>query len=146
MVSEASPGLVRPTVRLFFTCDSAVYDLADDRWELKNPWHTVWMRRGVRRKFGVKKLTLYVQVSGGLGDFDISVVLQYLTGKVVLGRSDPQRASFAPDERLVVTELTFDMTDVPFPRPDTYEFRLMAGGEQLEGGSALLRVHPGDLP
>ncbi|MBX9627317.1 MAG: hypothetical protein K2X82_26175 [Gemmataceae bacterium] len=134
---------VKPVVRLFFPCDDAVIDLADGKWMLKNPWHTVGMPPGVREKFGQRLIWLYAQLTDGVGEFDLTVELRnYDTGER-LGRSKPERWDFAGGDQLTVHEVVFKMENVPFPTPGLYVFQLMANHAELDGGAAYLRVYPG---
>jgi len=134
---------VKPIVRLFFPCDAAVIDLADNKWELKNPWHTVAMPPGVTEKFGQKELCLFAQLTDGVGDFNLSVELRNFDSGIRLGRSNPEPWDFAGGDQLTVHEVVFKMTNVPFPTPGLYAFHLMANHAETEGGVAYLRVFPG---
>jgi hypothetical protein len=67
----------QPVVRFFFACDSAVCDLKDFKWAIRNPWHTVKMPRGIQKGHGQQELWLYAQLSDGLGTFDLGIELQY---------------------------------------------------------------------
>lgn len=134
---------VPPIVRLFFPCDSAVLDLADLKWQLTNPWHTVAMPAGVREKFGQKVIWLYAQLTDGVGEFNLTVELRnHDTGEFV-GRSRPEWWDFLGGDQLTVHEVVFKMTNVPFPTPGLYMFRLLTNHVELEGGIAYLRVLPG---
>lgn len=134
---------VLPIVRLFFACDSAIIDLSDEKWLLKNPWHTLAMPPGVKEKFVQMVIWLYAQVTDAVGEFNLRIQLQTKDG-FVLGASDVQPVVFPGTDRLAVFERVFKMTDVPFPRPDVYEFRLIANYAELEGGKFELRVLEGD--
>lgn len=136
---------VKPIVRLFFACDAAVIDLADERWMLKNPWHTVWMPSGVRGGFGPRVIWLYAQLTDGLGDSNLTVELRnYDTGER-LGRGEPERWDFDGEDRLTVHEVVFKMTNVPFPVPGLYVFQLMANLAVMADGTVYLRVLPGGV-
>ena len=80
--------IVKPVVRLFFPCDEAIFDTRDEKWTLKNPWHTVAMPPGITQNFGQEEIWLYAQFSGGVGTFYLSVHLLDDTG-LVLGKSPP---------------------------------------------------------
>lgn len=84
-------------------------------------------------------------MTDGLGAFSLGVVAQAFDGSVVLGRSEPVSVTFAADGRLDFAEVRLVMTRVPFPRPGLYLFRLLAGGVELEGGVAYLRVLAGEM-
>ena len=135
---------VRPIVRLFFPCDAITPDPTDGKWVVKNPWHTVQMPPGVSRKFGQEEILFYSQLTNGLGEFSLGVVMQAYGGSVVFGQSKPEKRTFTTAGRLEVVEVKFEMTQVPFPKPDLYVFRLIAGGVELEGGIAYLRVVAGE--
>jgi len=57
--------IIKPVVHLFFPCDEAVLDLADEKWTLKNPWHTVAMPPGVTGNFVQEEIWLYAQLTAG---------------------------------------------------------------------------------
>ena len=135
-----------PVVRFFFACDLCVCDLADYKWSIRNPWHTVQMPPGVAKKFGQEEVWLFAQVADALGDFDFGVELRYLERTMgvgpVLCRSEVERRTF--DHKLQVHELVFRMKTVPFPKPGQYQFQLMARGHVLENGFANLDVLAGE--
>ncbi len=137
------PGPSRPTVRLFFACDSLTQDPTDQKWVIKNPWHTVAMPQGVTRNFGQRLIQLYAQLTDGVGSYNLGVELRRFQSTMVLGRSNPEPRTFDAANQLAVHEIVFTMTNVPFPVPDLYEFRLMADGNVLDNGLYYLRVLPG---
>ncbi len=134
-----------PVVRFFFACDSCVCDLADYKWSIRNPWHTVQMPRGRIRGHGQKELWLYAQLAGAIGEYELGVELRYYDptrmGGLVLGRSGAERRTFS--HKLEVQEIVFQMVKVPFPRSGQYEFRLVARGRELENGTTFLDVYSG---
>ena len=136
-----------PIARFFFACDSAVFDLADEKWSVKNPWHTVQMPLGRTKGHRQKELWLYSQLSSGLGDIDLGVELRFFdplkADKVVLGRSGVERRTFS--HKLEIHEVVFKMVNVPFPRVGQYEFRMLARGQELQNGTAFLDVLPGTM-
>ncbi len=132
--------VVKPIARLFFACDEAVFDLADGKWTLKNPWHTVGMPPGVTKDFRQEEIWLYAQFTSGVGSFYLSVHLLDDAG-LVIGRSPPVLWELSGGNQ--VFEEVFQMTRVPFARPGIYEFKLMANHAEMEGGTFYLRVLPG---
>lgn len=90
----------RPTVRLFVLCADALLhvpeslDLLDGYWELHNPFHTVWMPPEITRNFRVKELFAYVQLTDGIGTFNIGLTVTQLDllnpkRNRLMGRGDP---------------------------------------------------------
>jgi hypothetical protein len=142
----------RPTVRLFVVCADAVLsgpggDLTSGWWEVINPYHTVWMQPGVGRGFQVPRVTLYFQLTDGVGAFTFGVVGEQLDlanpqRDRVIARSKPLTATF--DNPWDVIEETVDLVGVGFPRPGQYRFRLLEKGQEIEGGTTFPRVMPGD--
>lgn len=130
-------NVVKPIVRLFFPCDEALLDLDDQKWTLKNPWHTVAMPPGITGNFIQEEIWLYTQFTGGVGTFDFSVHLMNEEG-LVIGKSKPSRWELSGG--IEVFEEVFRMTHVPFVRPGLYAFKLMANHAEIEGGTAYLRV------
>lgn len=124
---------VLPIVRLFFPCDAAVLDLQDMTWSLRNPWHTVWMPPGVTERFVQREVWLYAQLTDGIGTFRLNVELL-------------DEGGIVPQNQLLVTEAVFHMTNVPFPRPGLFTFKLKANYAELQGGTAELRALPGSNP
>ena len=143
----------RPVVRIFAVCTDADLatpesgDLASGWWELKNFLHTVWMPPGVVKGFGVEELFVYAQLTDGVGAVSLGITVEEINltnsnRNRLVGRSNPEVMTF--NDTWEVVEVTFKLVRVPFPRPGQYHFRLMENGQQLEGGSAFLRVLPGD--
>jgi hypothetical protein len=133
--------VIKPVVRLFFPCDEAILDLAEEKWTLKNPWHTVAMPPGVTGNFRQEEIWLYAQLAGGVGTFRFSVQLRDETGRIV-GKSKPTEERELSGGNQVLEEV-FQMTRVPFEKPGLYEFVLLGNHAELEGGTAYLRVLPG---
>ena len=137
---------VLPRVRLFFPCDSAILDLADDKWVLKNPWHAVALPAGAGFPFRVVEIALYAQLTDGVGEFQLSVQLRHTESQTILGKSLPTPREFVGGGQLAVVEEVFLLSGVPFPRADLYEFNLLANHQLLEGGTAHLRVFGANQP
>jgi len=127
---------VLPKVRLFFPCDSATLDPADNKWVLKNPWHTVGLPPGASFPFRVVEIWLYAQLTDGIGDFQLSVQLRDSESQTILGTSPPTQREFVGGNQWAVIEEVFHMTMIPFPRANLYEFKLLANHAELEGGMA----------
>ena len=104
--------IVKPVVRLFFPCDEAIIDLADEKWILKNPWHTVAMPPGILVGHRQKHIWLYAQFTGGVGSFRLSVHLFDELGRRV-GRSEPSSAWELSGGNEVYEEV-FHLENVPF--------------------------------
>ena len=132
--------LVKPIVRLFFACDEAVLDMEDEKWTLKNPWHTVAMPQGVAEDFCQEEIWFYAQLTEGVGTFNLSVELRDEAGLRV-GRSKPSIREFPGG--MVMVEEVFQLTKMEFARPGLYEFVLLANHAELEGGRSYVRVLPG---
>jgi hypothetical protein len=143
----------RPTVRLFVLCAEAALDvpesldLSDGWWELRNCLHTVWMPTGMKGGFGAEELYVYVQLTGGRGQFNFGIAVEELDllnprRDRVVGRSEPISITF--ENEWEVVEETFRLLKVAFPRPGQYRFSLSADGSVFENGECYLRVKPGD--
>ncbi len=88
-------------------------------------------------------LWLYAQLTGGLGDFNLTVELRDGDSDTRIGKpSQPERFEFVGG-RLPAVEAVFRMVNVPFPRAGHYTFTLLANHAELEGGTSELRVLPG---
>ena len=120
---------------------------SDGWWELHNVYHSVWMPPGISKGFGVKELWVYAQPTDGHGAVNLGLAVDEVDlanqkRNRRVGLSDPVAVTF--QNPWVVHEVVFQMEKVPFPRPGQYQFRLLEGGTELEGGSTFLRVMPGD--
>ena len=134
---------VLPLVRLMFLCDTAVIDLADMSWELKNPWLDLTLPTGVRFPFRHDKICVYAQLTGGLGSFDVHVEMRQLmdNGRRTIGAGTSMRIEFPTNQRLFVSEVVFEINRVPFREAGLYEFYVASDeGEELEGPSSVIRV------
>lgn len=88
-------------------------------------------------------LYLYAQLTEGVGEFNFSVQMRVFEANITLGNKGPVSKLQFSEDRLEVLEEVFHLTNVPFPRPDLYEFKLIANHAELEGGSCFLRVLAG---
>ena len=138
---------VLPTVRILLPCDSANYDLADQKWMLKNPWGTLQLPPGANFPFRVKDMWVYTQFVDGLGAFDLAVELLRIAddgSRKSIGTSAATRIEFPTGERLLARDSAFRLKRVPFRQAGLFEFRAVAategGSEILTGQSAELRV------
>jgi hypothetical protein len=135
---------VLPIGRLMFLCDSAVIDLGDLTWELKNPWLEITLPPGVRFPFRHESVWVYAQLTDGLGSFDVRVEMRQLMdngGRRTIGAGTSTRMVFHADRRLFALATAFEIVRVPFRESGLYEFFLTVDeGEQLEGQTAVIRV------
>jgi hypothetical protein len=136
----------RPVVRLFVICERAELNAAADKYTLVDPLVVVQMPPGRARGHVQEGFALYLQLSDGLGEFDVCVEMwsdhagPAFEGKPIV-RSRVVRQSFP--HKLTVVEMVFKLEQVPFPKPALYEFVVRAGGEVLRGETGFIRVLPG---
>lgn len=129
-----------PIVQLFFPCESATLDLADESWVLKRPLHAVAVPLGDGFPFHLDELSLYAQLIYGVGPFNLSVQFVDQESGTVLATSRPIQRSFTAGNRAAATEEVFQLRNLTFPRPGVCEFRFLANHTELQGGVAVLRV------
>jgi hypothetical protein len=138
---------VLPSVRLLLPCDTANFDLSDEKWVLKNPWGTVFLPPGAKFPFRVAEMCVYAQFTGGLGTFDLAVELLRLSdedSKRLVGTGAATRIEFPGGEPLLTRDLAFPLQRIPLREAGLYEFRAVsvgdAGSEVLAGRTAEIRV------
>jgi hypothetical protein len=136
-------AIVTPVVRLFFPCEIAFLEYDDEseetRWVLTRPLHTAVLPAGVAADFRQPEIWFYAQLVGGIGKVRLSVALSTEEGYWVK-RSETQQVDFSATDPLTVHEVVFCMTNAYFPRPGTYEFKLLANHAELRGGRAVYNI------
>ena len=135
---------VLPAVKLIFPCDAAVINLADLKWELKNPWAVVRLPQGAKFPFRVVDLWVYAQLTDGVGSFDLRVEMRQRRDdgtQRTVGASVPTRIDFPGGHQLRAFDTAFQLKKVPFREAGLYEFYVTADGHgELQGRTAELRV------
>jgi hypothetical protein len=133
-------------VRLFVICAKAELNATAEVYTLVDPMVVVQMPPGRTTEHVQEELFLYLQLSDGLGEFDVSVEMwcdhagPEFEGVPVV-RSPVVRQTFP--HKLTVVEMAFRLDQVPFPKPALYEFVVRAGGEVVRGETGFIRVLPG---
>jgi hypothetical protein len=87
---------VLPSVRLVFPCDNAVLR-SDGKWVLTNPRAVIAVPPSATLPVLVKEMWVYVQLTEGVGDFDLSLELRYVEvddTRTVIGRGKPVHMTF----------------------------------------------------
>jgi hypothetical protein len=134
---------VAPIIRLMFVCDEAMLDPDDDKWTLTNPWAVVGLPPDATFPFDVDELSVYAQFTDGVGVFDLAVEVRRVMpdeSRVAVVRSDPARLTFPGGNQILADEWVFLLTHVPLDEPGLYEFVAVAGDDELQGHTALVRV------
>lgn len=138
---------VLPSVRLLLPCDTANFDLSDERWVLKNPWGTVELPPGQTFPMRVTEMWVYTQFVDGLGTFDLAVELLRVMGdesRRSIGTSATTPIKFSAGEQLSIRGSAFGLKRVPFRGAGLYELRAVSvtdvGSEVLAGRTAEVRV------
>jgi hypothetical protein len=138
---------VLPTVRMLLPCDSAVYDLADEQWTVKNPWGTVQLPLGATFPFRVTDMWVYAQFAEGIGAFDLAIELLRIRddgSRRSIGTSATTRIEFRGGEQLLTRDSAFRLKKVPFREAGLFEFRATVAAESgssvLPGQVAEVRV------
>ncbi len=132
---------VVPLVRLLFPCDTAVIDLGDLTWELKNPLSVVSLPPGAKFPIRAESLWVFAILAEGVGEFDIHVEMRQLTeqGRRTVGASAVSRIVFPSAEHLLASSTAFDLSGARFREAGLYEFYAIVEGEELRGCTAELR-------
>lgn len=135
---------VPPVVRLVVPCEAIDHDTAANRIVLTNPLAVAEIPDGATLPFDVAELWVYAQLAEGVGTFRLSVDLRQVyddgTPPRSVGRSELRQLTLPGASQLTVFDIPFRMTDVPFDGSGLYEFRVLAGDEELEGRTAVLRI------
>ncbi len=131
---------IPPVARLFFPCDEADWSSKLNAWVLTHPRHTAALPPGATFPFRATRLWLYAQLTGGVGAFNLSVQFSDYASGVILGRTRPEYRTYPGGQQWRIAEEVFEVTNLPFPRPEVYVFHLMANFTRIKGGTAYLRV------
>ena len=131
---------VAPIVPLIFPCEFATLDLADEKWQLKQPLHFVRLPDDKSFPFRVDEFWLYAQLMYGLGEFNLSVQLIEQESGIIVGRSEVIQRLFDARNRWKAIEEVFRLRGMVFPRSGIYELRLIGNHQVLPGGVSVLRV------
>ena len=135
---------VPPTVRLLVPCEEAQQDQDTDQLLILNPLALVGLPPDLTFPIEVEELSVYAQVTHGIGVFPLSVeVRQVYDGNEedrVVHQSEPLTLTFPTAARLEIYHLVFQLKNVPFDEPGIYEFRLLSDAEEFESPVATLRV------
>jgi len=155
-----SSSAIKPIVNVFLPCEEAAtnvdcvaLDLKYGWWEIRRPLHTVQMPAGRKKGYLCPEISLYCQLSGGVGNYWVMAELWQLN------LLEPQRSKrlmwsdyvavefenrVDAEDRLAVWEGTIRLVKVPFPKPGMYQFQLKESGLILQGGESYLRVLEGE--
>lgn len=142
---------VVPLVRLVLPVRRALIDLADEQWVLRDPLAIAYLPAGKRFPFRKSELWVYVQLTDGLGTWEVAVEMRQRRDDgsyrfVGIGAMTP--LEFEPGPRLATKATAFELRNVPFREEGLYEFRVVAQTsdsatptyEALNGPVAELRV------
>ena len=135
---------VPPTIRLLLLCLDARYDEETGETILTNPIGVAGLPPGSAFPYTADHLSLYAQVSDGIGVIPLSVELRQVydgdeEDRVVF-QSDPYPLTCPLAPRLEIQDIFFPLGEVEFVAPGIYEFRLQSDVEGFESPVAMLRV------
>jgi hypothetical protein len=146
---------VIPFVRLIIPVWSAVIDLRDEAWVLRDPLVTASPPPGTNFPFQMDELCVFAQLTGGLGQWELGVEVRerFDNGTYrTVGTGRTTMHDFSQGPRLNVVSTAFPFRQIPFREEGLYEFRVIAQTnedgesptyEPLAGPVAELRVlHP----
>lgn len=134
---------VPPRVRLLFLCDGAQLDPSDQKWILKHPWSVVRLPPGASFPFRVEELWAYVQLTDGVGRFDLMLEMRQLMDdgtRRTVGSSKSTTLEFSAGNQLLAADDVFHWKKVPFREAGLYEFCVTTEGQELQGTTFELRV------
>ncbi len=143
MSTDPTSQVILPRVLLVIPVQEAVFDLADEQWEVKQPFGTHrFLPPGADFPFREPEVWVYTQLQGGLGPVEVVVEFRQRldedTDRVSyrsVGVSAAVRIDFERNEsRLTIRETVFGFSLLPFREEGTYEFRLLA---VLAGGGTV---------
>lgn len=124
---------ILPLVRLLFACDEAVCEIDTQRWVLTNPWSLVTVPPGAAFPFRAEEFWVYVQLTDGLGQFELAVEMRQRVHDQslrVVGWSSITRLEFPGAPRLLMIDTAFGLKHVPFREPGVHEIRILADGDE----------------
>jgi hypothetical protein len=134
---------IMPEVALILACDHVARN-SDGKYVIRNPWHTVALPSGATFPFDVLEFWIYLQLAGGVGVFKFAVEMHHL-----LDDEDPLRVARSPfSDDIECTggfqaiDLAVRFCNLPFETAGLYEFRALAGYNELNGARSLIRVLP----
>ena len=143
---------VMPFARLIFPVRGALLDLADEKWLLRDPLVMAQPPRGKPFPFRMPQLAVFVQLTGGLGRWEIGMEVRQRRDEGsyrFVGISPMEPIEFESGPRLMVKATAFLFKKLPFKEEGLYEFRVVAQTsddsatptyEVLNGPVAELRV------
>jgi hypothetical protein len=127
----------RPTILQFFPCELAVFDLAINSWVLTRPLFETRLPPGATFPFRLIDLALYVQMTDGIGTFNMQVELRVPITQARVFRTPPHPITF-PANRMAVIEEVFNLQNVPIRTTGEFEFRLVANSLELPATARLI--------
>ena len=118
-----------PVVKLILVCDSIVYDMRANHWELSDPRTVAVLPPGTTFPFREDELWVYAQLVDGEGEYKLAVMVRqrlndgsYVRPKV----SEPTTVSLEPNQhRLFPKPVVFRFHRIPFAEEGLYEFRVV---------------------
>jgi hypothetical protein len=111
-------------------------------WILENPLSAVLTVPTSAMDFGLS-LTLYAQLTGGAGAYNLGAIARAFDSKYILGRSKYTQVEF-PSERDMIVEVAFEFYKFTVQRSELYEFQLMANHSEIVGGGVYVSILRGD--
>jgi hypothetical protein len=131
------PNGQTPFVLQFLPCEWAAFNPTANAWLLTRPLHTTARSAGSTTLYLLPELWLYVQLTDGIGTYDIRVECRTAETSLFIGASRIVRRTFPPN-RLDVVETAFCFRNLPLPESGVYEFRLLADDIPLQPTARLL--------
>jgi len=124
-------AIVVPKLRLAVLCAHIEFDGNGIPFQLQELLHTVQPEAGKAFPFEPPPMYLYAQVEDALGSFRFRVVTRDEDG--IEGNRTPQMDVTFDGvlNRLIPTELTFELNGFRFPRPGIYSFHLICNHASL---------------
>src|SRR5262249_7623108 len=134
---------ILPIVRILIPCEHVAIRPQGNKWILTDPWAVVGLPPGASFPFFVPALSLYAQLTDGVGQFDLTVEMRRIRedeSREVISRGQTVTVHFPSGQQLAVIDIAFLLEDLFFVSPGLYEFVVVTNHTELQGQSALLRV------
>lgn len=122
-----------PTVHAMLVCDLVLKEAGTNKQSAIGIFTDVF---ATKYPMMLNPLAVYVCLSDAIGVYELSMELVDLEEDKVLGRV--QGLKLQSKEKLATHDFGIRFVNTVFPKPGTYEFRLLADGRRL--GAKTLRV------
>lgn len=123
--------MATPILELAVLCQDIETDADGRPYNLFEPVHTIRWPDGVRGRYLLPTLKLYLRLRNPAGTFYIRAAMRHEGGDADIYDTAPLELRFGPRPLPVPYELALDLDELTFPRPGVYEFVLYSNHVSL---------------